>query len=143
MYKLPFLKGSTFDFRLKEVRRVERVENNNFSMATSPFDSAEGSRLLNEFFEHYGRREPRQPVTDELVEVIAHLTLLGKSERDAVRLVEDAFIAVFDEYISVDPDDLYTSGKLMIVVWSALPVKVDAFGWNADGMIEQYVHAHP
>lgn len=79
------------------------------------------------------KKTSRQPNSSELEE-LAHFNSqkYGYSSdpcenfREAYRLVEQATIAVFDDYVTGDPS---YSGKLMMVVWDGSPSQYEVYTW--------------
>lgn len=91
------------------------------------------------------RNEPRKPTEEEKTQLVdfalrdqdPELFDLGKvadEEREQIKgHVDDAYIAVFDHYITSSPG--YT-GKVMVVVWSSAPQQTEVFTWS-HGHLEQ------
>ncbi len=75
---------------------------------------------------------PRKPTEEEVEQLVGTLTDQGYDHLDAAYLVEDAGIAVFDEYTADYPA---YSGKVMVVVWGSLPACYAVYTWGTDGTI--------
>ena len=81
------------------------------------------------------KRKPRIP-TDEEKEQIANVfgNHFDESPIEVQRLfVEDASIAVFDNYITDGPGYF---GKVVVVVWSGAPEFVNVLTNNSEGKLE-------
>ncbi|HZE87112.1 MAG TPA: hypothetical protein VE090_02785 [Methylomirabilota bacterium] len=85
---------------------------------------------------------PRKPTEEEKKEIIAYLLEHdfenNETERENVEgYVENAAIAVFDDYITGGPG---YSGKVMVVVYDGGPNQTETYSWNSlDGKIERDV----
>jgi hypothetical protein len=75
--------------------------------------------------------QPRLPTHEERQQLIAWNLSLGVDRESASGLVDGAFIAVFDNYMTECPGYV---GKVMSVVWSGAPSIYDVFTWE-DGTL--------
>jgi len=88
---------------------------------------------------------PRKPTKEEKNEVVEYLLANDykddKSERENVEgYVENAAIAVFDEYVTGGPG---YSGKVMVVVYDGGTNQTETYSWNSlDGKIRRDVTIH-
>jgi len=78
---------------------------------------------------------PRRPTREELEQLTqAQHTFFGYPSEEVIDLAEGyASVAVFDDYITVSPG--YT-GKIMLVVWRAMPSLYEAYIWNEKGELQ-------
>ena len=79
-------------------------------------------------------RQPRRPTRQEIDDLIFHTydSYSGDLAVEEVKgLVEAAYVAVFDGYITTCPG--YT-GKIMLVVWEASPDLYQVFIWEKGKM---------
>ena len=78
---------------------------------------------------------PRKPIKGEKKELVTYILYdeFGKSsvsredKENVEGLVEQAAIAVFDDYITDSPG---YAGKVMVVVWSGDPAYTDTYIWD-------------
>ena len=71
-------------------------------------------------------RKPNQEEITQLVRYLQNLYAYGDDE-DAEHLTRNAYIAVFDKYITGGPG---YCGKLMMVVWDGCPSQYEVFIWE-------------
>ncbi len=82
---------------------------------------------------------PRKPTEKEKQELVEFLLSKGyenaENEREnIVGYVENAAIAVFDDYITSSPG---YSGKLMVVVYDADPNQTETYIWQRENWIDE------
>ncbi len=86
---------------------------------------------------------PRKPTEEEKKEIVAYLLENDfendENERENVEgYVENAAIAVFDDYITGGPG---YSGKVMVVVYDGATTQTETYSW-IDGKITRDVAIH-
>jgi hypothetical protein len=80
---------------------------------------------------------PRKPTNEEKKELVTYILFdefgkshVSKEDKENVEgLVEQAAIAVFDDYITDSPG---YAGKVMVVVWSGDPAYSDTYIWDRE-----------
>jgi hypothetical protein len=72
---------------------------------------------------------PRKPTTEELQQLIAfdRERFAYGNDEEAAEVVDAAFIAVFDDYVTGGPG---WAGKLMMVVYDGSPSQYEVFIWD-------------
>ena len=79
--------------------------------------------------------EPRKPNQKEKQELSQYLAEEYRTElEDEADVVENAYIGVFDSYITDGPG---YAGKVMMVVWPASPSIFDVFTWDNERQIRR------
>ncbi len=89
--------------------------------------------------------KPRKPTEEEKKEIVEFVLANdfenNKGERENVEgYVENAAIAVFDDYITGSPG---YAGKVMVVVYDGGTIQTETYSWNSlDGEIRRDVAIH-
>ncbi len=77
---------------------------------------------------------PRPPTRQEKLDLKRYsVKRVGGDTEQANGLVNDAYIVVFDHFISDGPGYV---GKVMLVIWPAGPSLFECFTWNKEGELE-------
>jgi hypothetical protein len=83
---------------------------------------------------------PRKPIDaekKELVDFLLRENAADEGEETIKGYVEDAYIAVFDDYVTGSPG---YSGKVMVVVYDGGTTQTETYSWHSlDGKIQRDV----
>ena len=77
---------------------------------------------------------PRVANAEEITQLAAWLHEQGYDLEDAVLTARDAYVAVYDNYVTGCPG---YCGKLMSVVWDGSPDCFDVFTWDDGKMVHE------
>lgn len=82
------------------------------------------------------KNTPRKPNAWEVDDLVGHLLQhqVADSHSDALKIVTDAHIAVFEDYQTCSPGYI---GKIMLIAWPGGPEVTETFIWR-DGQIKAF-----